>query len=218
LTEAIRRRPYSVVLFDEIEKAHPDVFHVLLQVIEDGRLTDSKGRMVDMRNCVVIMTSNVGADLIWKESMGFKPEGMAAAAAYDYEAMKERVTEELKRTFRPEFLNRVDEIIVFHSLNEEHMKRIVGLMLKSVAKRIAEYGLYLEFTDTAKDLLVKKGYDQMYGARPLRRVIQRMVEDRLSEEMLQGGIKDGDVVTVDAAGDSLTFSIKQTPAPVASKL
>jgi ATP-dependent Clp protease ATP-binding subunit ClpC len=218
LTEAIRRRPYSVVLFDEIEKAHPDVFHVLLQVIEDGRLTDSKGRMVDMRNCVVIMTSNVGADLIWKESMGFKPEGMAAAAAYDYEAMKGRVTEELKRTFRPEFLNRVDEIIVFHTLNEEHMKRIVGLMLKSVAKRIAEYGLYLEFTDTAKDLLVKKGYDQMYGARPLRRVIQRMVEDRLSEEMLQGGIKDGDVVTVDAAGDSLTFSIKQTPAPVASKL
>ena len=159
-----------------------------------------------MRNTVVIMTSNVGANLIGKESrMGFKPEGMATAATKDYEAMKERVTEELKRTFRPEFLNRVDEIIVFHSLNEEHIKRIVGLMLKSVTKRIAEYGLYLEFTDTAKDLLAKKGYDQMYGARPLRRVIQRMVEDRLSEEMLQGKIKEGDVITVDAAGDALAF-------------
>jgi len=217
LTEAVRRRPYSVVLFDEIEKAHPDVFHVLLQVIEDGRLTDAKGRTVDMRNSVVIMTSNVGANLIRKESrMGFKPEGMDAAVK-DYEAMKERVTEELKRTFRPEFLNRVDEIIVFHTLSEEHMKQIVGLMLKSVARRIAEYGLYLEFTDTAKDLLVKKGNDQMYGARPLRRVIQRMVEDRLSEEMLQGKIKDGDVVTVGAAGDDLTFSIKQAPAPAAAK-
>ena len=217
LTEAVRRRPYSVVLFDEIEKAHPDVFHVLLQVIEDGRLTDAKGRMVDMRNTVVIMTSNVGANLIGKESrMGFKPEGIADAAVKDYEAMKERVTEELKRTFRPEFLNRVDEIIVFHTLNEEHMKQIVGLMLRSVAKRIAEYGLYLEFTDAAKDVLVKKGYDQMYGARPLRRVIQRLVEDRLSEEMLQGRIKDGDVVTVDAEGDELTFSIKQAPAPAAA--
>jgi len=191
---------------------------VLLQVIEDGRLTDSKGRTVDLRNCVVIMTSNVGANLIRKESrMGFKPESAVTAAAYDYEAMKERVTEELKRTFRPEFLNRVDEIIVFHSLDEEHIHRIVGLMLKSVAKRIAEYGLYLEFTDTAKDLLARKGYDQMYGARPLRRVIQRLVEDRLSEEMLQGRIKDGDVVTVDADGDSLTFSIKQSTAPAAAK-
>ena len=214
LTEAVRRRPYSVVLFDEIEKAHPDVFHVLLQVIEDGRLTDSKGHTVDMRNTVVIMTSNVGANLIRREArMGFKPEGTASAAVKDYEAMKERVMDELKRTFRPEFLNRVDEIIVFHSLNEEHMKQIVGLMLKSVAKRIAEFGLYLEFTEAAKDLMVKKGYDQMYGARPLRRVIQHMVEDRLSEEMLQGSIKEGDVITVDAAGDELAFNVKQAQAP-----
>ncbi len=214
LTEAVRRRPYSVVLFDEIEKAHPDVFHVLLQVIEDGRLTDSKGHKVDMRNTVVIMTSNVGANLIRREArMGFKPEGMASAATKDYEAMKERVMEELKRTFLPEFLNRVDEIIVFHSLNEEHMKQIVGLMLKSVANRIAEFGLYLEFTEAAKDLLVKKGYDQMYGARPLRRVIQHMVEDQLSEEMLQGSIKEGDVITADAAGDDLAFNVKQAPAP-----
>jgi ATP-dependent Clp protease ATP-binding subunit ClpC len=218
LTEAVRRRPYSVVLFDEIEKAHPDVFHVLLQVIEDGRLTDAKGRMVDMRNTVVIMTSNVGANLIKKEArMGFRSESMAATGAKDYEAMKERVTDELKRTFRPEFLNRVDEIIVFHSLDEAHMRQIVGLMLKSVAKRIAEYGLCLEFTDGAKDLLVKKGYDPEYGARPLRRVIQRMVEDRLSEEMLEGKLRDGDVVAVDAAGDELIFNIKQSPAPVGSK-
>jgi ATP-dependent Clp protease ATP-binding subunit ClpC len=218
LTEAVRRRPYSVVLFDEIEKAHPDVFHVLLQVIEDGRLTDARGHTVDMRNTVVIMTSNVGANLINRESrMGFRPEGLGDAAVKDYDAMKERVTDELKRTFRPEFLNRVDEIIVFHSLDEEHMRQIVGLMLRSVSKRIAEYGLYLEFTDAAKDLLVKKGYDPVYGARPLRRVIQRMVEDRLSEEMLEGKLKDGEVVAVDAAGDELTFNIKQVSAPVGSK-
>jgi ATP-dependent Clp protease ATP-binding subunit ClpC len=218
LTEAVRRHPYSVVLFDEIEKAHPDVFHVLLQVIEDGRLTDARGRTVDMRNTVVIMTSNVGADLIKKEArMGFRPESMTAAATKNYEAMKERVTDELKRTFRPEFLNRVDEIIVFHSLEEEHMRQIVGLMLTSLTKRIAEYGLYLEFTDGAKDLLVRKGYDPVYGARPLRRVIQRMVEDRLSEEMLEGKIRDGDVVAVDAAGDELTFNIKRVSAPVGSK-
>jgi ATP-dependent Clp protease ATP-binding subunit ClpC len=218
LTEAVRRRPYSVVLFDEIEKAHPDVFHVLLQVIEDGRLTDARGHTVDMRNTVVIMTSNVGANLINRESrMGFRPEGLGDAAVKDYDAMKERVTDELKRTFRPEFLNRVDEIIVFHSLDEENMRQIVGLMLRSVSKRIAEYGLYLEFTDAAKDLLVKKGYDPVYGARPLRRVIQRMVEDRLSEEMLEGKLKDGEVVAVDAAGDELTFNIKQVSAPVGSK-
>ena len=219
MTEAVRRRPYSVVLFDEIEKAHPDVFHVLLQVIEDGRLTDAKGHTVDMRNTVVIMTSNVGANLIRRETrMGFKPEGTASAAVKDYEAMKERVTDELKRTFRPEFLNRVDEIIVFHSLNEEHMKEIVGLMLKSVAKRIAEFGLYLEFTEAAKDLMVKKGYDPLYGARPLRRVIQHMVEDRLSEEMLQGNIKEGDLITVDTAGDDLNFNVKQArPAPAGAK-
>jgi ATP-dependent Clp protease ATP-binding subunit ClpC len=217
LTEAVRRRPYSVVLFDEIEKAHPDVFHVLLQVIEDGRLTDAKGRTVDMRNTVVIMTSNVGANLIRKEArMGFRPESGAAAARGDYEAMKERVTEELKRTFRPEFLNRVDEIIVFHSLDEGHMKEIVGLMLQNVARRIAEFGLYLEFTDASRELLVKRGYDQMYGARPLRRVIQRMVEDRLSEEMLQGKIREGDVLTVDASGDELTFNKKQVGAAPAA--
>lgn len=210
LTEAVRRRPYSVVLFDEIEKAHPDIFSVLLQVIEDGRLTDAKGRAVDFRNTVIIMTSNVGAQLIKREGrLGFKTEERSED---NYEAMKERVTEELRRTFRPEFLNRVDEIIVFHSLNEEHLKEIVGLMLDTVSKRIVEFGLYLEFTDAAKELLVKKGYDQMYGARPLRRVIQRMVEDRISEEMLEGKIKAGDSLLVDAGEDELSFKLKKPDA------
>lgn len=207
LTEAVRRKPYSVLLFDEIEKAHPDIFNVLLQVIEDGRLTDAKGRTVDFRNTVIIMTSNVGAQLIKRESrLGFKPDDRGEE---DYEAMKERVTEELRRTFRPEFLNRIDEIIVFHSLNEEHMKQIVELMLRTVGKRIAEYGIYLEFSDAAKELLVKKGYDPMYGARPLRRVIQRMVEDRLSEEMLEGKVKGGDEILVDAEGDDIVFRRKE---------
>ncbi|NPV30061.1 MAG: ATP-dependent Clp protease ATP-binding subunit [Firmicutes bacterium] len=215
LTEAVRRRPYSVVLFDEIEKAHPDVFHVLLQVIEDGRLTDAKGRTVDFRNTVIIMTSNVGAQFIKREGrLGFKAG--AREAEENYEAMKERVTEELRRTFRPEFLNRIDEIIVFHALNEEHMKEIVELMLRNLGRRIAEYGLYLEFTGAAKELLVRKGYDPMYGARPLRRVIQRMVEDRLSEEMLEGKFKAGDEIVVDAKGEELTFSLKRVDAPAAT--
>lgn len=208
LTEAVRRRPYSVILFDEIEKAHPDIFNVLLQVIEDGRLTDAKGRTVDFRNTVIIMTSNVGAHLIRREGrLGFKPE--AGAAEENYEAMKNRVVEELKRTFRPEFLNRVDEIIVFHPLSEEHMKEIVNLMLRSIARRITEYGLYLEFTDAAKEILVKKGYDPTYGARPLRRAIQRLVEDRLSEEMLEGRFKSGDEIIVDAENGEIVFKLKK---------
>ncbi len=215
LTEAVRRRPYSVVLFDEIEKAHPDVFHVLLQVIEDGRLTDAKGRTVDFRNTVIIMTSNVGAQLIKREGrLGFRPG--AREAEDNYQAMKERVTEELRRTFRPEFLNRIDEIIVFHSLTEDHMKEIVELMLRDLGKRIADYGLFLEFTDAAKALLVKKGYDPMYGARPLRRVIQRMVEDQLSEKILEGKFKAGDEVVIDAQDEELTFDLKKADAPAAT--
>lgn len=211
LTEAVRRRPYSVVLFDEIEKAHPDVFHVLLQVIEDGRLTDAKGRTVNFRNTVIIMTSNVGAHLIRREArLGFKPG--ARAAEDNYEAMKDRVTEELRRTFRPEFLNRIDEIIVFHALAKEHMKEIVELMLHNLGKRIEDFGLFLEFTDAAKSLLVKKGYDPLYGARPLRRVIQRMVEDQLSEEMLEGRFKGGDEIVVDAEEEELTFNLKKADA------
>jgi len=209
LTEMVRRKPYSVVLFDEIEKAHPDIFHVLLQVMEDGRLTDAKGRTVDFRNTVIIMTSNVGANLIRSEQrLGFKAG--ERKDALDYEAMKERVTEELRRTFRPEFLNRVDEIIVFHPLEEEHMKQIVELMLKNISKRIAEFGLHLEFTQEAKEFLVKEGYDPVFGARPLRRVIQRMVEDELSEEMLAGKFKSGDHILVDVGENKLTFQAKQS--------
>ena len=207
LTEMVRRNPYSVVLFDEIEKAHPDIFHVLLQVMEDGRLTDAQGRTVDFRNTVIIMTSNVGANLIRHEQrLGFKAG--ERRDAMDYEAMKERVTEELRRTFRPEFLNRVDEIIVFHPLEEEHMKEIVELMLKNISKRIAEFGLHLEFTQEAKEFLVKEGYDPVFGARPLRRVIQRMVEDELSEELLAGKFKSGDQILVDVGENKLTFQAK----------
>lgn len=209
LTEAVRQRPYSVVLFDEIEKAHPDVFNVLLQVMEDGRLTDAKGRTVDFRNTVIIMTSNVGANIIHRGNrLGFKTG--EKKDDMDYESMKERVMDELRRTFRPEFLNRVDDIIVFHALEEEHMTEIVDLMLKNVSKRIAEFGLHLEFTQKSKEFLAKKGYDPTYGARPLRRVIQRMVEDELSEALLAGKFKPGDEVIVDADEEKLTFELKET--------
>jgi len=211
LTEKVRRRPYSVVLFDEIEKAHPDVFNILLQILEDGRLTDSKGRTVDFRNTVLIMTSNVGANLIQKTKvLGFEP---VKDEAKDYNEMKDRVLEELKRTFRPEFLNRIDEIIVFHSLNEEHIRAIVTLMLNEVNNRLTEKGVSIEVSDAAKDLLAKEGFDPMFGARPLRRVIQKRIEDRLSEEILKGNISTGNVVVVDVKDDELTFTNKE-PAEV----
>ncbi len=195
LTEAVRRKPYTVVLLDEIEKAHPDVFNILLQVLEDGRLTDAKGRTVDFRNTVIIMTSNVGVHTLRKEgTLGFRTEQEKEAG---YERMKERVTEELKRTFRPEFLNRIDEIIVFHSLTAEHIKEIVGLMLKEVAGRMKEHDVEVEFTEAAREILAREGFDETYGARPLRRAIQRLVEDRLSEELLKGTFQKGDRVVVD---------------------
>ncbi len=188
LTEAVRRRPYSVVLFDEIEKAHPDVFNTLLQILEDGRLTDGKGRTVDFRNTIIIMTSNVGAHSIGRNrTMGFGANNDAKSVA-DYDAMKENVMEELKRTFRPEFLNRIDDIIVFHSLTEEDIKSIAGLMLNSLGKRLQERNVELKYDDAAVAYLVKEGYDPTYGARPLRRAIQQKLEDRLSEELLAGHI------------------------------
>jgi ATP-dependent Clp protease ATP-binding subunit ClpC len=196
LTEAVRRKPYSVVLLDEIEKAHPEVFNILLQVLEDGRLTDAKGRTVDFRNTVIIMTSNVGAQMLKKEgSLGFRTQD---SKERNYQDMKERVTTELRRTFRPEFLNRVDETIVFHALTKEHIKQIVDLMIQEVAKRLAEKDISFEITDEAKELLVKEGFDELYGARPLRRVIQRQVEDRLSEELLAGAFKTGDRLRIGA--------------------
>ncbi|HHV41644.1 MAG TPA: AAA domain-containing protein, partial [Clostridiaceae bacterium] len=210
LTEKVRRKPYSVVLFDEIEKAHPDVFNILLQILEDGRLTDSKGRTVDFRNTILIMTSNVGANLIQKPKiLGFEP---VQEEEKSYAEMRDRVLDELKRTFRPEFLNRVDETIVFHSLNEEHIRAIVTLMVNEVNARLTEKEISIDVTDKAKDLLAKEGYDPMYGARPLRRVIQKRIEDRLSEELLKRNISTGDVVLIDADEDELTFNRKELTA------
>lgn len=195
LTEAVRRRPYTVVLLDEIEKAHPDVFNILLQVMEDGRLTDAKGRTVDFRNTVLIMTSNVGLHTIKREAvMGFHAGEREKS---NYDDMKRRITDELRRTFRPEFLNRIDETIVFHALTEEHIKEIVSMMLKLVAARMAENEVEIEVSEAVKDLLVKEGFDEAYGARPLRRAILRLVEDRLSEELLRGTFRRGDRVLLD---------------------
>ncbi|MCX7774284.1 MAG: ATP-dependent Clp protease ATP-binding subunit, partial [Clostridia bacterium] len=207
LTEKVRRKPYSVVLFDEIEKAHPDVFNMLLQILEDGRLTDSQGRTVDFRNTVIIMTSNVGARMITEpKKLGFASGGNESAK--NYEDMKGNVMGELKRTFRPEFLNRVDEIIVFHPLAEEHLKHIVGLMIESLAKRLKQSAIDLEVSDDAKAFLAKKGFDPVYGARPLRRAIQSMVEDKLAEEMLEARVKNGDSVRVEIENDELVVRKK----------
>ncbi|HBI04072.1 MAG TPA: ATP-dependent Clp protease ATP-binding subunit ClpC, partial [Paenibacillaceae bacterium] len=202
LTEKVRRKPYSVVLLDEIEKAHPEVFNILLQVLEDGRLTDSKGRTVDFRNTVIIMTSNVGAEMIKKNaSLGFT----APNSNKQYEDMKDRVLGELKRSFRPEFLNRIDEIIVFHSLNEEHISEIVTLMANQLRNRLIEQGIDFILSDEAKQFLAKEGFDPAYGARPLRRSIQRHIEDRLSEELLIGNIVQGDTVAINIENGSITI-------------
>jgi ATP-dependent Clp protease ATP-binding subunit ClpC len=199
LTEAVRRRPYSVILFDEIEKAHPEAFNMLLQIMEDGHLSDAKGKRVDFRNAILILTSNVGADLISREtSLGFNmPRDEARSEAERYEKMKDKVTEELKRTFRPEFLNRVDGTMVFHALNREEIKQIVDLELDKVRERLVEQQLTLEVTEEAKGYLADEGYDPNFGARPLRRVIQNKVEDALSEGILAGTFQVGDTVQVD---------------------
>jgi ATP-dependent Clp protease ATP-binding subunit ClpC len=194
LTEKVRRKPYSVVLLDEIEKAHPDVFNILLQVLEDGRLTDSKGRTVDFRNTIVIMTSNVGASTLKRNKyVGFNLQD----ETQDYKDMKSKVMEELKKSFRPEFLNRIDEIIVFHALEKKHLKEIVTLMSDQLTKRLVEQEIKLELTDAAKDKIVEEGHDLEYGARPLRRAIQKQVEDRLSEELLRGTIEKGKSIVLD---------------------
>jgi ATP-dependent Clp protease ATP-binding subunit ClpC len=206
LTEKVRRHPYSVVLFDEIEKAHPDVFNILLQILEDGRLTDSKGKTVDFKNTIIIMTSNVGAHTIKKQkSLGFASAN-TKEAENEYEKMKENVMEELKHTFRPEFLNRIDDIIVFHQLEEADLKKIIKLMLKTVTDRVKEQEIELSFDDEAEKVLTKEGYDVAYGARPLRRAITKVVEDRLAEEMLKGNIQRGDSVSVTAKEGELQFN------------
>jgi ATP-dependent Clp protease ATP-binding subunit ClpC len=204
LTEKVRRKPYSVVLLDEVEKAHPDVFNILLQVLEDGRLTDSKGRTVDFRNTIVIMTSNVGADTLKRNKyLGFN----VSDAGQDYKDMKGKVMDELKKAFRPEFLNRVDEIIVFHSLEKQHLKEIVTLMIEQLKKRLTEQAIDLIVTDSALDKLAEEGNDLEYGARPLRRSIQKNVEDRLSEELLKGAIEKGQKVELSVENNE--FVVKQ---------
>jgi len=190
LTEAVRRRPYTVILFDEIEKAHPDVFNILLQILEDGRLTDGKGRTVDFRNAAVILTSNVGSH--WIQEL----------AGRDEEEARRRVMEELRRLFRPEFLNRLDEIILFHGLRKDHLLRIVDLMVRELNARLAERGVQVELTGTAKERLAELGYDPVFGARPLRRAIQKHLQDPLAQGLLEGAYREGDTVLVDADGKS----------------
>ena len=192
----MRRKPYSVLLLDEIEKAHPDVFNILLQILEDGRLTDSQGRTVDFRNAIVIMTSNVGAkDIARNTPLGFT---ITDETGTTYEEMKSKITGELKKVFRPEFLNRIDEVIVFHKLEKAEIKQIIDLMISRVRAQVAEHELQLELTDEAKELLVEKGWDPAMGARPLRRAIQRYIEDPLADEVLrQGEITSGTTVLVD---------------------
>jgi len=203
LTEKVRRKPYSVVLFDEIEKAHPEVFNILLQVLEDGRLTDSRGRTVDFRNTVVIMTSNVGAQQIQREtSIGFR----AIETEQDsYRAMKDKVIDELKRTFRPEFLNRIDDIIVFHALNKQHITAIVDIMLKEVVAQLKEKNIELQITDEAKLFVANSGFDADFGARPLRRAIQRLIENPLAEYILQGKYQSGSTVHISVQDNELVF-------------
>ncbi|HEY3434022.1 MAG TPA: AAA family ATPase, partial [Solirubrobacterales bacterium] len=202
LTEAVRRKPYSVLLLDEIEKAHPDVFNILLQILEDGRLTDAQGRTVDFRNAIVIMTSNIGAGEISKNtSIGFT---VSDETGMSYDDMKNRIMSDLKKVFRPEFLNRIDEVIVFHKLAKDEVKEIIDLMINRVRVQVAEHELQLELTDEAKELLVDKGWDPSMGARPLRRAIQRYVEDPLADEVLrQGEMTPGSTVMVsrNEAGD-----------------
>lgn len=206
LTEKVRRKPYSVILLDEIEKAHPDVFNILLQVLEDGRLTDSKGRTVDFRNTVVIMTSNVGADALkFNKYVGFN---LTEGGKTDYKDMKGKMLEELKKAFRPEFLNRLDEMIVFHSLEKEHLKQIVSLMTEQLAKRLKEQGIELEITEAAQDKITTEGYEPEYGARPLRRAIQKHVEDRLSEELLKGEVLNGQHVIFDVEDNEFVVRTK----------
>ena len=208
LTEKVRRKPYSVILFDEIEKAHPDVLNMLLQILDDGRLTDAHGRTVNFKNCVIIMTSNIGARLITdKKSLGFAGANEEKNDK-EYEEIKKEVMAELKKQFRPEFINRIDEIIVFHKLTEEELTQIVDIMLKQIKKRLEEKEIKLEIDKSAKELIIKKGTDTNYGARPLRRAIQTMLEDKIAEEILDGNLKNGDTAKVTAKDDSIKIKVK----------
>ena len=218
LSEAVRRRPYSVVLFDEIEKAHPDVMHLLLQILEDGKITDSLGRKIDFRNTIIIMTSNIGAETLRRQTtMGFgatKPLG-----EHEYDAMRDKLMEEAKKAFKPEFINRLDDIIVFHQLTRPNLIEIVQLEVNKVLGRLKAKEVHIELDEAAKEFLIEKGYDPTYGARPMRRAVERYLEDPLAEELLRGQMKAGDVVHVSVAGDKLTFHVVEpqgSPAASAS--
>jgi len=206
LCERIRRKPYSIVLLDEIEKAHPDVFNILLQMLEDGKLSDSKGKVADFKNAVIIMTSNVGAHSIKKQkSMGFSAGNDLDEKMNAYEKMKDNIMEQLNKTFRPEFLNRLDEVIVFHSLDKPEIRKIIDLMVEDLKKRAAKLKMSLEITEEAKDLIFREGFDEKYGARPLRRTITRLIEDKFAEAILKGTLAVGDNAVVDVKDDKIVF-------------
>jgi ATP-dependent Clp protease ATP-binding subunit ClpC len=209
LTEQVRRKPYSVVLFDEIEKAHPDVWNLLLQILEEGKLTDNVGRVVNFRNTIILMTSNVGSDTIKRQStLGFSP----ITDENSYEKMREHIMEEAKKTFRPEFLNRLDDLIVFRSLTKPDLIEILDLEINKVMQRLKARNILLQLDDKAKDLLVSRGYDPQYGARPMRRAVERSLEDPLAEEILKGAFHDGEPIQVSVEGDHLVFSQKAASA------
>ncbi len=209
LTEKVRRNPYSVVLFDEIEKAHPDVWNMLLQILEEGKLTDSMGRVINFRNTIILMTSNVGSDTIRKQStLGFSP----ITDESTYERVREKILEESKRVFRPEFLNRLDDLIVFRSFTKPDLIQILSLEVEKVLERLRKKNLKLELDEKAKDLLVEKGYDPQYGARPMRRAVERFFEDPLAEEILKGALHEGDPILVTAENDKLVFNQKTAAA------
>ena len=220
LTERIRRRPYSVLLLDEIEKAHPDVFNMLLQIMEEGRLTDSFGRHVDFRNVVVIMTSNIGSELIKSggPEFGFKPKGRGTTEERTYDKIKDTVMKELERYVRPEFIGRLDDVIVFRPLGKNELEHIVEFELKKVTKRLTDHGLKIELTDEAKQFLIEKGTSADFGARPLRRAIEQHVEDPLSEDILRGSFKDKDMIRISVKTDEdgktkhLYFDASKEPA------
>jgi ATP-dependent Clp protease ATP-binding subunit ClpC len=206
LSEAVRRRPYSVVLFDEIEKAHPDVMHLLLQILEEGKITDSLGQKIDFRNTIIIMTSNVGAELIKRQAaMGFG----AIAGPGSYEAMRDKILDESKRVFKPEFLNRLDDMIVFHQLERNDLVKIVDLEVAKVIERVRAKDIKVHLDTTAVEFLIDKGYDPTYGARPMRRAVEKYLEDPLAEEFLRGNIRPGATLQVHAAGEQLAFNVTQ---------
>jgi ATP-dependent Clp protease ATP-binding subunit ClpA len=203
LTEQVRRRPYSVVLFDEIEKAHPDVFNALLQILDDGRLTDGQGRTVSFKNVVIVMTSNVGTGMVERNTIGFSVHARDQRTA----DTRKRLLDALRQQFRPEFLNRIDDIIVFNQLTREHLGQIVDIQLGNVMKLMRERKMKLEVTTAAKDLIIAEGYDPQYGARPMRRAIQRLIQDPLALKLISGDFREGETIIADAAPDgSVTFN------------